>query len=1066
MFDQKPLRLGMRMIAFLILVAVGIGGLLAPTMTTGDSKPVYHLQDEPGWQIHLGDLPLAPDGSVLEGPASWAPLKSVQPLYSGKRYTGIIWLKRQLPGKIDPASALHVAGLKSYEMYLDNRRLASVNFQPYDFKVNGAFQWRLLPLPSDAGGHTVYARINHDDRGLLTGRVTIGGESGYWDRILMRDMYNIVLGTLFVTLGVASLILFLFQRTEKLHFHFSLFALSAGYGCIARTELAQVFVGNSVWIYLHNVAFPLATFAFLSFLETMYGSGVWDLRRRMRQTMLAFTGLCLAAAFWDDVLYTDLIKFAFPPLFFVVFALTAVMTVRVFIRSRDRETRSILVGFAVLLTVTLFHALLIFNQRWFFIVYERYPALYRIWTDQIFIGVFVFMLCLGMVLFHRFRQVHRNMKRYAAELELKNERLVELDKLKDAFLANMSHELRTPLHGILGLTQSLLDGVAGPVNAAARDNLELIVSSGKRLAGLIGDILDFSKLKHRDLALQLEPIDLGETVRLVLAVFAPLADKKKLRLIRQLDEALPPVKADGNRLEQILYNLIGNAIKFTESGEIRVEASRQDGFVRLSVSDTGIGVPESKHEAIFQVFEQGESSASREYGGTGLGLSITRKLVELHGGSIGLDSAPGRGSTFTFTLPVWEEDAAARNRTVSDAVAPGAGAAGSLLAAAHTPLTSLAAAEESESQQSREVSPAQRIKPTILIVDDEPVNLQVLGNYLAKQPYELRHAGSGAEALRLVAEAKPDLILLDVMMPRMTGYEVCREIRRTYSPGELPVLLVTAKNQMEDLLEGFNAGANDYLTKPVSRPELLARVELQLQLLQLNHSLERLVEERTADLADTNRRLHRSMRETAEAMAELSVLEERNRIAQDIHDIVGHTLSTTIVQIEAAKRLIERNDALGLEKLSVSQELVRKSLNEIRTSVRMLSESAADYDLAEALKKLLADTQEVTGIPVVFELDPLPPLSALQKKVLYHALQEGLTNGIKHGDCRRFDFTLRREEHQLRFILSNDGRAYENTPMGFGLAAMKERVQQLGGTMSLSAPETGGCLLRIVLPVE
>lgn len=230
--------------------------------------------------------------------------------------------------------------------------------------------------------------------------------------------------------------------------------------------------------------------------------------------------------------------------------------------------------------------------------------------------------------------------------------LARANTLKDAFLANTSHELRTPLNGIIGLGESLLDGVGGPLRPAQRQNLAMIVSSGRRLTNLINDILDYSKLRHRTLGLQLKPVDLCAITDLVLALTRPLVARKAVEVVNRIDPDVPLVHGDEDRLQQILYNLVGNGIKFTAEGRVEVTAEVVGAELALTVTDTGIGIPAEKFETVFESFEQGEGSESREYGGTGLGLAITRQLVELQGGTISVASDVGRGSRFRFTVPV------------------------------------------------------------------------------------------------------------------------------------------------------------------------------------------------------------------------------------------------------------------------------------------------------------------------------------------------------------------------------------------------------------------------------
>ena len=227
--------------------------------------------------------------------------------------------------------------------------------------------------------------------------------------------------------------------------------------------------------------------------------------------------------------------------------------------------------------------------------------------------------------------IHLQKQKLAYESSV-NERLRQLDRLKDEFLANTSHELRTPLNGIIGLAESLMDGIAGKLPPGADENLSLIVSSGKRLASLVNDLLDFSRLKNKNLELQSRPVDLRASTEVVFTLCAPLAVTRHLDLVNEVPGDIPPVLADENRLQQILYNLIGNAIKFTEQGSVRVQAREKEEMLEIRVVDTGIGIPAERLYEIFEPFKQVDGSMSKEHGGTGLGLAVSRQLVDLHGG--------------------------------------------------------------------------------------------------------------------------------------------------------------------------------------------------------------------------------------------------------------------------------------------------------------------------------------------------------------------------------------------------------------------------------------------------
>jgi len=401
--------------------------------------------------------------------------------------------------------------------------------------------------------------------------------------------------------------------------------------------------------------------------------------------------------------------------------------------------------------------------------------------------------------------------------------LRETDRLKDEFLANTSHELRTPLNGIIGLADSMLDGAGGPLTPPQQKNLDLIVSSGRRLTSLVNDILDFSRLRHKDLQLQLIPVDVHGAANVVLNLTNPLLAGKPLTLVNKIPVEFPLAAADENRVQQVLYNLIGNAIKFTDAGEVTIDAHEDGDLLFISVTDTGIGIAPEKQARIFEEFEQADGSVARVYGGTGLGLSVTRRLVELHGGTVQVESQLGKGSRFTFTLPTSKDQM--RTEPVQSI--------------GSQRLASVLEMPEQTVAESGDVG-AERFD--ILIVDDELVNLQVLNNHLTLSNYRVRQATSGTDALKLIDEGyRPDLIVLDVMMPRMSGYEFCQTVREKMAPTEVPIIMLTARNQASDLVEGLNAGANDYMIKPFSKQELLARIRTHLSLSQLSNAYSRFV---------------------------------------------------------------------------------------------------------------------------------------------------------------------------------------------------------------------------------
>ncbi|UUZ92239.1 response regulator [Paenibacillus sp. P25] len=414
-----------------------------------------------------------------------------------------------------------------------------------------------------------------------------------------------------------------------------------------------------------------------------------------------------------------------------------------------------------------------------------------------------------------------------AAVEKLSERLQFMDRLKDEFLANTSHEMKTPLHGIINIAQSLLEGAAGSMSPQQKTNVAMIAETGKRMANLLGDLLDFSKLKNGELVLKRQAVALRPIVHVIFEMFRYMAGDKPVRFVDLLHDR-HFVYADEDRLMQILNNLIGNALKFTASGRITVSAREEKGWLAVSVSDTGIGIPGDKLEAIFESFEQAGSAVAREYGGTGLGLSITKRLVELHGGSIWAESEPGGGAVFTFTVPLAAGGderltGPGRKKTNAPAERP----------VLQTRLPNNARLEGHGGY-------------TILVADDDAANRQVLLNLLSVENYTVIAVSSGMEAMREMERSRSiDLAVIDLMMPGMSGYEVCRNIRKRYTLSESPVLLLTARNRPEDIMTAFDAGVNDFLGKPVEAGELKARIRT---LLEMKRSVSELIHIETAFL--------------------------------------------------------------------------------------------------------------------------------------------------------------------------------------------------------------------------
>ncbi|NQZ11159.1 MAG: response regulator, partial [Algicola sp.] len=624
-----------------------------------------------------------------------------------------------------------------------------------------------------------------------------------------------------------------------------------------------------------------------------------------------------------------------------------------------------------------------------------------------------FVLYIGLIVLIIYAIVHNHIEHSKMRHELSLvDRLKQLDRLKDAFLANTSHELRTPINGIIGLAESLIDGVAGKMSDDAKRNLRMVVTSGKRLSRLVNDILDMSKLKHGGVELHTQALDLHSLVDVVLTLSKPLVAKKDVELVNDVARSLPAVEADEDRLLQILHNLVGNGVKFTDSGIVSVTAQIVNDRIRVSVQDSGIGIPDDKLDTIFESFAQVQNDNARSYGGTGLGLTITKQLVELHSGRIEVTSIPEKGSTFSFTLASSQEKPTGRIAVRSPQVPSKPEPVQAV------PIQSKPIQSKSVPPQTVEPAPVQtKLQPKpghinaiaadtaslekidrqhdgsgfrLLIVDDEPINLQVLHNILSMENYLLVEAQNGIEALEIMKNDGPfDMVLLDIMMPKMSGYEVCETLRKTYSVSELPIIFLTAKNQVEDLICGFELGANDHLSKPVTKHELLSRVEIHLKMHDINRNLDKIVNERTAQIVATQKKLVLSEKLASLGTLMAGVAHEINnptnfvhvsvqnmeadlaRCRQFIFDLAGDDADEEILESFRGQfdPLTEH-----LETIKEGTTRIKTIVKDLKTSSHMNEEDQSEVCITDILVSTvnLVSTQYKGAVEIVTEFDATP----------------------------------------------------------------------------------------------
>jgi signal transduction histidine kinase/CheY-like chemotaxis protein len=373
---------------------------------------------------------------------------------------------------------------------------------------------------------------------------------------------------------------------------------------------------------------------------------------------------------------------------------------------------------------------------------------------------------------------------------------------KSEFLANMSHELRTPLHVILALSEALLEQVRGPLNGRQETSLRNIESSGRHLLDLINDVLDLAKVEAGRLDIVLETISVPEICQASLAFIQEMATRKNLQLrFNSVQNGLWLV-ADPKRLRQILVNLLTNAVKFTPTGgsvTLNADVRSEQNAICFTVTDTGVGMAADEIKRLFRPFIQLDSSLSRHHEGTGLGLVLVQRLTEAHGGSIEVESEPGKGSRFTINLPIGIRKPI---KTLGNDVSMGSA-------------RSVQFIECSESE-----IPVKAKKHVLLAENNEP-NINVMREYLEDHGCIVTIARNGKEALARAMETKPDVVLMDIQMPEMDGLEATRQFRQMSAYNDVPIIALTALAMPGDRERCLNAGANEYLTKPVGLSKLI-----------------------------------------------------------------------------------------------------------------------------------------------------------------------------------------------------------------------------------------------------
>lgn len=663
---------------------------------------------------------------------------------------------------------LHVRDIVASSAIFIQYEKASQLGRPAEMKSKELVDYRpqTVRIDGDTEEITIFIHVSnfHALNGGIIQPIKLGGWEAAEKEVFKEYAWQLILAAYILLHGLYAFCLYVcFTRSTHTFYIALFFFLSALTIMLSDDKLFLYFipaVSFHTWKVLTYASYVSAVYFLVLFMKTLMQSGgavfgkLFTLHWRLTTVLYIGYIAGILLPFRPNVfVHVLVILFMLSTLFFLIYRMSA---------SEKKSNVWLVLSMISLLSNVLWSA---------FKMYEM-PHLPYYPFDMLFSTMFF-----GIFWIHRFLAEKERSKTLALSLQ----REVQW---KDEFLARASHELRNPLHSMLNISQILIDNEAKQAMENSKKNLETLLSAGRRMSVILDDLIDREQMDSEQLRLEKKEIELLPVVEMVFDMLKFMKEEKRIVLKHSIAKDFPLLSADENRLHQVLFNLVHNALKFSDGGNITITAKAEEQCAVITVADEGIGMDAETAASIFDAYVQG----SGESGGRGLGLSICRQLVMLHGGRIDVETEEGSGSAFTFTIPLAFSQT--RQLTAEQTQAVG----GTVLAG------------------------------RVLAVDDDVMNLEVITQVLQSEGYEVATCTNGQEALGRLHDNVWNLVIADVRMPQMSGYELTAEIRKTHSLAELPVLLLTACTKVQDVQKGFEAGANDYVRKPVEKYELLARV--------------------------------------------------------------------------------------------------------------------------------------------------------------------------------------------------------------------------------------------------
>lgn len=697
----------------------------------------------------------------------------------------------------------------AYSLYIDNKKVAENGVVGADIGSHDAAMYPKIAYFSAESNEILLtmqiSSFNHI-RGGFENSIYFGTVTTVTERFNQNLITTLFINGCVFIIGLFMALFGVYRRKEYVFLIFGLFAMLISVRSMFTDPFYYKLVFlNMSWLWGTRLEYILTEASSMFYVFLMWKWHEKEFSKKLLYGLVAIhISLIIITLFTTPVIFQNI--------FFNVFYLAIpifiyfIYVIYKGIRNQNRIAKTNLFGIAIIF-IAFFNDFAI-GQGWYNSVNLMLPA--------VAIYVMIHVLLMSKDFSDR---TYKTEKQNIELMDLNNSnralniKLQKEIKRKDDFLANTSHELRNPLHGIINISHSLLRNYDTQLTEKVKKDISLQLSIGQHMSQTLKDLLDIVLLKDGDIKLQLQRIDIHALSIGVIDMLKVLIENRDVEINIDIPDDFPHVIGDENRLIQILFNLIHNAIKFTDKGTITISAYVEDNYAHIHVKDTGIGMDESTVQSIFEPYEKAETTIANFEGGIGLGLTISKQLVEKHEGSMFVQSILGEGSIFIFTIPIALSSFQSGPVVQEAKIEPKK----LLLNEQHTVFSN-----EKIDVLNRIVSKVNR--PRILAVDDDNINLKLLKNILSEKKYYIKTATSAKEALNLIESEGWDLVITDVMMPSMSGYELTQSIRKKFSISELPILLLTARGHSEDIYTGFLSGANDYVIKPVDAIELNARV--------------------------------------------------------------------------------------------------------------------------------------------------------------------------------------------------------------------------------------------------